>query len=519
MSDNPFEKELRGRLDNYRSPVDHEELWDQVEAELYPRRKRRALLWWWLGAGAGLILLLGAVVWLSSPSTPSDSTELVELSLPAETSEDVATAYPATELPNYPATNVAPDLGGPALRSETSEDVATDPLLPSTRLPSYPASDPAPDLGGPALRSETSGDVATDPLLPSTDYRLSTPAPAPDLGGPALRSETSEDVATDSLLPTTDYRLSTTDNPATDSAPDLEEFTSPTETSEDVATDSLQPTTDYRLSTTKLPSYPATLLPIPNRLPKPLPQASLVQLQPSTQAYRRWSLGVGILGGQAGSSIEEDTSELVDDFRLEEIGAWGVDLNLGYRFHPRWSIQTGLGYQQLLLRLNGDELISREEETVQMVIERIVYADGQVVERMGTGTRTTSTYRRVRFTQRLNMLNIPLLLRYETPATRSRPLSWYVQGGLLFNLRQQVRGRSLNEDGVAYELAETGEFRSRIGMGSLFGGGISRNFKHNLSLQLGVEARQYFESSTSPGAGYRIRFSPVGLRAGIRWRF
>ncbi|MEM7572394.1 MAG: hypothetical protein AAF433_05820 [Bacteroidota bacterium] len=489
MSDKSFENAMRDRLDNYRSGLDHQQLWDQVEAELYPRRKKRTAIWWWLGTGASVLLLL----WLAVLPAP----ELGGPALRSETSEGVATHLPTTD---YPTTPAAPELGGPVLRSETSEGVATHlPTYPSTHLPTtdYPTTPPTPELGGSALGSETSEGVATH--LPTTDDST-TPA-APELGGPVLRSEISEGVATH--LPTTDY-------PTPPPTPELGGPTLQSESPEDLTT--RLPTTDYYLPT---PLYP---LPVSPRLPRSVPIPNQPRAKKGHPSFRSWSVGLQASAGLAGPLREQD-GELYGDYRNRDIGAWRLGIVVGYRFHPRWSITTGIDYQRLLTRFEGDQLVSREEESVPVVTQRIVYADGEVDERTGTGIRTTSVYRRTRFANRLNTINIPLLLGYEHPAFHPTSLNWYLQGGALLNIRQQITGTSLNENGLAYDLAEADEFRQRIGWGFQLGGGVSKPIKQNLSVQLGVEYRRFFNPSTNTAASYRLGFNPVSIKAGIRWRF
>ncbi|MEM9929967.1 MAG: hypothetical protein AAF840_09125 [Bacteroidota bacterium] len=61
MQNEALEKELRGRLHDYESPVDPEFTWQNVQEQIQPRRKRPGAIWWWLPG----LLLVGAVAWYS----------------------------------------------------------------------------------------------------------------------------------------------------------------------------------------------------------------------------------------------------------------------------------------------------------------------------------------------------------------------------------------------------------------------------------------------------------------------
>ncbi|MEM7574469.1 MAG: NUDIX domain-containing protein [Bacteroidota bacterium] len=119
---------------------------------------------------------------------------------PGETPEQAAIREVQEETGLRSVSIVSPFSVKPANAQRSSAEA------PDASRSSPPNSPPAPpsDLGGPALRSETSEDVA--PQLPTTDYRLPTNPPSPQLPTTDYRLPTNPPSP---QLPTTDYRLPT----------------------------------------------------------------------------------------------------------------------------------------------------------------------------------------------------------------------------------------------------------------------------------------------------------------------
>ncbi|WBA43111.1 hypothetical protein [Hymenobacter canadensis] len=203
MQPEDIDKLFRERLAEH-APTPPAYLWNQLEDELQPAKKR-PVLWMWAAAASVVLLLVSGVLWLqSSGLRPAGAGAVATGSRPAQRPART-TVEPAATPKNKNAVAAAPQATAPSGPASTTSEANTD-LAPGTRQPQLattrqlaaarpramaPAGRPASQPAQEAVAVQVPSPQPERPLepvapapqpqqLPTTALALAaTPAPAP----------------------------------------------------------------------------------------------------------------------------------------------------------------------------------------------------------------------------------------------------------------------------------------------------------------------------------------------------
>ncbi len=195
-------------------------------------------------------------------------------------------------------------------------------------------------------------------------------------------------------------------------------------------------------------------------------------------AYAHQSFGAGAEGARPLRDARE-----VSEFPT---ASFQVSLRLRYRLNERFRVLTGLTYAEIRNRLEYEAVRVQQ----QMSLERT--------------------------TNRLQLLELPLLASYEVPGRRLR---LNVNAGPIINLTTRVRGRYIDPAfAEPRALQHSGNYRSNIGVGWTASLTTTYFLGKERTTQLLLEPffKHYPGSFTRPGAALPERYWMAGLQLGLR---
>ncbi len=244
-----------------------------------------------------------------------------------------------------------------------------------------------------------------------------------------------------------------------------------------------------RVPVTALPTRgPVALAVAELPLPKLVPAAATAPFRASRRRFELEGLMGAAYAHQTFGAGAEGARPLRDAREVSEFptASFQVSLRLRYRLNERFRVLTGLTYAEIRNRLEYEAVGVQQ----RMSLERT--------------------------TNRLQLLEVPLLASYEVPGRRLR---LNVNAGPVINLATRVRGRYLDPAFARPRaLEDSDDYRSNIGVGWTTSLTTTYFLGKERTTQLLLEPffKHYPGSFTRPGAALPERYWMAGLQLGLR---
>lgn len=474
MQNNELEQGLRDRIYDYEMPVDTDQLWLDVQADLQPKKKRRGLIWWWLPG----LLLMGSLGWFALGLLEGDT---------ARTQDAKAVEVPAT--PPMASIDQAP-------KNATSGSESATATAPG-------AVDHA-DFS----ESRSKAPLANSKTTKLTPTSIAPTAPSTSSFAPAAAPEQYNQ--TTPALPKEEYLTSMVARP-----------TAITSTTNNLAEVNRQ-----QLAAPHIEALPVALLPKQFYDPETPPFSELKDPTCPVFTKRRkaqWSIGAAGIYSEPVREITPINTDQVGqrnrNLKVETpLNAITGQLLVGYETGSGFSLRSGLGYT----RINSVAEVTIDTTITTVgtgISEIIINGPGDTTFITGIVERRVTTTGTSRYYNRLSTIDVPILLGKTFRAGKWR---FSVEAGPVFNIITSGSARYQLADGSFSTRADNeGLFRNRLsGLG--WQGSLSANFQvlPKLDIGLGVNAFQQpkggFEIADSPTS---TRYTLYGVRLGIKRYF
>lgn len=490
MSESDFDKHWRKSLQDYDSPMDTSRFWKHLEPKLPAVEKARRSPFWWFMLPVGLLVFIIAggfyFQWgLTSPNN-EDSGQPSELPEAAPSDNERS---PSRALTAPPTANVESD--APQLNDNQDARPSITTSRPPEAIPNRfleAASSPEASInssGEPGSKQETNSTLSAVP-----DDLASTP-PAenvPPVDGLALTAEPQNAAAA---------------------------LSSPSSS-----------TSTPPLATIAAESFNTNLLPTRMHTLSVNPMALQAEITHNLASASRvmgsspWQMSLDMLGGPGFPSRSLMTArpgmtDYVMGRRSSEKNLEAWSLGVDVRFYSPGGVffQGGIRQHRIIERFDWE----RTESTYQWV-----EADGLLIDDSGNSSPWTATTwqeqtrtQRIRHHNHLTTWDIPLMVGYRHVwGTWSGDIAL----GMLVNLSQEARGRSVDPDGnpAYWGENEALTYKDNIGLS----GGLQGRLLYNPSPSYGIFIQptwQLFPGNRvdSEASGYDLHYNLFYLQTGV----
>lgn len=471
MQNKDLEQGLRDRIYDHEIPVDTDQLWLDVQANLHPEKKRRAVIWWWLPG----LLLIGSLGWFAFSAFVGDEARTQDANTVEVQAADATDYAATTEKQATTADEASPVV---PLSEGTNADASTGPKEVSDILRSLPKSTQgsampiAPASLAPVLRQGQQG-----PVEPENKEE------APSIATPSTNTTIA----------------STTNNVA-----GVKRLT---------------------LAAPRIASLPVDLLPKRFYDPATPPFSELKDPACPVFTKRRkaqWSLGVAGIVSKPVREITANTEDIGQrnrNLKVERpLSAVTGQILAGYETGSGFSLRSGLGYT----RINSvaEVIVDTTITTIGTgITEVIINGPGDTTFITGVVERRIHTTGTSRYYNRLSTIDVPILLGKTFRAGKWR---FGVEAGPVLNIMTNGSARYQMADGSFSTRADNENlFRKRLsGIG--WQGSLSANFQVLPKLDVGLG----FNAYRQPKGGFEVAGSPTstnytlyGVRLGIKRYF
>jgi hypothetical protein len=459
MQNKDLEQGLRDRIYDHEMPVDTDQLWLDVQANLHPKKKRRAVIWWWLPG----LLLIGSLGWFAF-STIAQNT--------ARTQDASKVEVQAMDVPNSAATSI----------KQSTAVAEESPVAPLDKSAKAEVSESAKDVSEIIRSLPKSTRASAMPLAPAP----SAPATAPKIQEAVPAANTTIASTTKNLAGTKQLIMA---------APRIESLP--------VA---LLPSRSYDPETPPFSELKDPACPVFTKRRK-----------------AQWSIGAaGIaskLKREITSPFQGENDQRSRNLMVERpLNAFSGQLLVGYETGSGFSLRSGLGYT----RINSVAEVSLDTTITSVgtgITEIIVNGPGDTTFITGIVERRITTTGTSRFYNRLSTVDVPILLGKTFRAGKWR---FGVEAGPVLNILSRGNARYQKADGTFSTRAENEYlFRKRLaGIG--WQGSLMANFQVLPKLDVGIGLNAYqqpkggFEITES---ATRTRYTSFGVRLGMKRYF
>jgi hypothetical protein len=465
MQDKDLEQGLRDRIYDHEMPVDTDQLWLAVQADLQPKKKRRAAIWWWLSG----LLLIGSLGWFTYSTVTEDTArtqDAKQVEVQAEAPQvSLATAAAVKEPIAEASAEAQVDTDGSNATADRKEVV----------IKSRPTPQPKRDYSSNAAPSIAS--LAPAPSPKNVEGELSTSASST---ATAIKSSLNKVAAVQ-------RQVSAAPRIATLAIAQL-------------------PKRFYDPSTPPFSELKDPLCPVFTKRRK-----------------AQWSIGAaGILSKAEREIIALETDESGQRARNLEVerplNAVTGQILAGYETGSGFSLRSGLGYT----RINSVAEVTLDTTITTIgsgITDIIVNGPGDTTFITGVVERRIHTTGTSRYYNRLSTIDVPILLGKTFRAGKWR---FGVEAGPVLNILTSGSARYQMADGSFSTRTDNENlFRKRLsGIG--WQGSLSANFQILPKLDVGLGVNAYRQ----PKGGFEIVGSPTntkytlfGVRLGIKRYF
>lgn len=498
---NNHEPEFRDRLYDYESPVDPEAIWQAVNAELHPPKKRWRLLWW---LPALLILLggMGFYVWQqgsgagAKPLNPPITAEVPQVqsnASPEDQQDDPAEA----STPKQASVPEAGDLSAAGTAQRDTDDgqqtTVDGQSITDNRNQSTTNRQQVADTRQPSSRNN-------QPIAANRPTFANNPQPTTKNEQPAILHQQQPIDAPQSV---------NNGEPVTD-APQR-----PTPAS--------QLTTINRQQSTALLPWPTILL-----SSEDLPTAEPIEViecafTPAKQSI--WTLGSSTSISRIGQTFvqgegDQSSEDLLQLYQsnVRPLEAISADLMVGYQTRNNWTIRSGLGYTRINSVAEATSVSVNDSLRGEGIVRIDVRAPGDTSFIMGTVALTQTTTRNQTYYNNVTLIDLPILVGRRFTAGK---FDLNLEAGPVLNLYARASARLPITASTFSERTDTESlYRSSFGISWRGQASVGYRLTEKLSIHAGVDYRRLpqrgLETNNAP---VKTRYNLLGGQIGLRYRF
>ena len=458
MNMDNFEQKTKNLFEQYRPETDNDQIWNNIEPHLKKKKKRRFIIWFFVGAGLGLLGLLG----LGGETKTTDATQASigqSASDPAATSNAAPHAASDSEMqaPSEQASPANPDgaLSVPQRKHKQARVMQIS--TPGTRTDAATAGSLTPKSTSVDLSPATASAVE-----PAAGMQVNAVADASALSAKADSNAMNQ--ATALRKKNQSSGAKTAQKPQDKSKTHKRKKTR----------------FEHDMSMQAGLFMPFKLL---------IDNPEIGSGAPELLAQRR------------------NSERQLEAFNLG--GMYTLVLRSGLLF------RTGLEYRQMA------EQFTVEEETVEVdyrqgIVSQTVDANGMVIsQQMGLKKVTTTRYYRNIAYNKVQMLNLPIGVGYRMQR-RQFALEWV--GGLDMNLFFKVKGTMYDTYGYPSANSSKQAFRRRVGVGAWSMLMYAQPINRALDWQAGLNVQTTLGKVTESDYALNQRYINLGLQGGLLYK-
>ncbi len=483
MSLSDFNKNTQKKLSDYRPDIDAEALWQDLEPQLHPRKKRRGLIFWFF-IGLGVLGTSGLCygLWSSAkgplPTTNATSLPMMEQNTVAESSTSEA---------KNTATN--------SIEIEAEEDTK----ITSPQRPISPAANQA------SVQAKA-GDSPT--ILPAD----------PTMTNIAMKSTST--LVIENSSPTPEAPKSDDPRPRSEPKPPTQNVSSSLPAFLPLALKEQLLFWDW----TEAWVAPLRLAPLPDETLKNTSEE---------EKESPWRLGLGIGIGLGQQHLKAQNSAGLDYLALRKSSETALEILNGEVYlkwqHPQqnWYVQTGFNFMRLASRFDwSGEMISYSINPNGLQRIEINTSTGDTTMVYGpTPQKETVEFSRIRYGKQ-DLFQIPLSLGY---VWKQNAWSFGVEAGAVLNIRVRRKGiiageqikESSDMDALDFYDLSTDEddwFKTQGGLGWMTGIRASYTLPSGLEIYAAPRFQFPMKFSTDQNP-IQERWSTLSLGLGLEYHF
>jgi len=467
MNEQNFDNHLRDNLGDYRSKLDTEALWQQLEPQLAAdKKRRRGFFWWWSGAG----VLLALVVWgWYAGQNPQPLSAATEKAVESRVNPSPETA--GSELANKPSTGEnSAHTPHAASATEVVRQAGTTNLVqaPVLEIPKQPVSKLPKSAAKPSGKRNLPQATAptTSTIQPVQVEATKLPVPQEAVVA-AAQVQTAGPV---SLLPWLEIKSLV-----------LPEQRPPF----------------YLLATTAAAppkkNKPADLLIRPN----------------FEMGYAFKTLEDRYFTDSTASSYLQVRRET--EKALEYLHG---SLLLGSRHRTGWYALTGLGYTRITEQFSFSTT-GTERDSVEGITEIYINAEGDSIFTEGMVERTRHIIYRKRSYGSYTLLDVPLIVGFDREKGR---WSFGAEAGVFFNISLKAKGDAVIEN-ERIRLEGTNWFKPSVGLSYYGSIRVGYALDEKTRISLGPTFRYVPDISDPDRNNFVQKYGLLGVNIGIARRF
>jgi len=509
MEKNKFDIHAKNLLGDHEEFINTEALWDDVQAELYPERKKK-FAWIWFSASSilALILFAGYISYVGGTNdtldvAPGDTIETTvkvenEIAFVEIKTDDLDKPVLNTQKQTVEAINNATPQISKAQNNKKSS-IVKDEQLPLNKI-----------TESPILHSNNK----TEKTPSSKDELASTPTPSKE----SEKSSLQKSNTTDANNNTSEILVKTAIEETEKSEPEINDSTQEIIAETNLEEIESQETKQIVAPTEKQPEI------ITLEEEKENEEAAESAEEISKKLKRNFSVGVGFRAGISNSlttltASNEDAIPLrtlrnESETNLETIDL-GIDLLLKHRSGVYLS--TGIDYLRAARKLEykfEDEFTDSIPGITRIIVHPVTM-DSTFEE--GIITRTTVNSRNKETYNNLHIINIPIQIG---ASLRHEQWSFGIQGGALFNVFINRKGEIFDSEDSFYDLStdENNWFRDNLGVSFQGSALIGYHFSENFQIVGGPSFRSTLTVSEAINPVQQSQ-TGIGLQVAARYWF
>jgi hypothetical protein len=509
MKKNKFDIHAKNLLRDHEEVINTEALWDDVQAELYPKRKKK-FAWIWFSASSILALILFAgymsYVGGSNDSLDIEPKNTIETRLKVE--NEIASVEIKTESIDKPGLNASKQtikaVNNAIPKSITTKNskkssIVKDKQLPLNKLAASPILHP---------------NTKIEKTIPAKNALISTPTPSKEAAKSNLQksnpTETNSSAA-EILAKTVTKETKQSEPEINDSTPEIKAETNlkkiePKEEEQTIAPTEEQP----------------KIIALAEKENEEASEESAEEI--SRKLKKNFSVGVGFRAGISNSlttltASDEDAIPLRTLRNESETNLETIDLGIGLllKHKSRVYLSTGIDYLRAARKLeyNFTDSFSDSIPGIRSIIINPITMDSTFVEGLVARDSTFSINKETY--NNLHIINIPVQLGV---SLRHEQWSFGIQGGALFNILVNQKGEIFDSESTFYNLAtdEKRWFRDNLGVNFQGSALIGYHFSENFQIVGGPSFRSTLTISEAINPVQQSQ-TGIGLQVAARYWF
>ena len=507
MKKNKFDIHAKNLLEDHEEFINSEALWDDVQAELYPERKKRfAWIWFCASSILALILFAGYMSYVGGTNDTLDSNPTNIIETNSQLNNEIATKEinieEAVTLDINAPKQTAEATNSTISQSNTEKNNKKSSIVKDEKLPLKKITTSS------TIYSKTKIEKtppAKDALTPTLTPRKESEKSNLQKSTPSVTNSSTSEILAKTVTKETEHSETEINNntPKVIAETNLEEIESQD------AEQTIAPTEEH----------PKTITIVEEKKNEDAAESAE---DISRKLKRNFSVGVGFRAGISNSlttlmAIDDDAAALrtlrsESETNLETIDL-GIDLLIKHK--SGLYLSTGVDYLRAARKLeyNSTQSFTDSIPGIARIIVHPITMDSTFVEgiiaRDSTLTRNKETF------NNLHLINIPLQLGL---SLRHEQWSFGIQGGALFNVLVNRNGEIFEDEDTFYDLDtdENNWFRDNLGVS--FQGTVLIGYNFTESFQI-VGGPSFRSTLTVSEAINPVQQSQTGIGLQVAARY